>query len=240
MRARSSCRFGACGEGKSPQPSEEQSNWASSRAEIGAGNSAQDQAAQRPPASSALRCSPLAFHHCVALHLARTRHRHLSPMKPLAIPLLYSLVYHRSHSQPNLHTVCFPLLSLHIQFPLNSHPFQTSVSYTLLSSILLICRHSSILLAMAASTAFVAGSAMVAAPVSMDLSSCKAFGSSTSTLVHAAPVSRAYVSKVVAVRASSNSEVRMWYLMRDYPGYVISCSMCSWASCAVNCMDILP
>jgi len=59
---------------------------------------------------------------------------------------------------------------------------------------------------MAASTAFVAGSAMVAAPVSMDLSSCKAFGSGTSTLVHATPVSRAHVSKAVAVRASSNSE----------------------------------
>lgn len=210
--------------GKSHRPSEEQSNWWSSRAEIGAVNSAQDQAAQPPPASSSLRCSPLAFHHRVALHLARTRHRHLSPMKPLAIPLLYSLAYHGSHSQPNLHTVCFPL---HIQFPLNSHPFQAPVSYTLLSSIFLICRHSSVILAMAASTAFVAGSAMVAAPVSMDLSSCKAFGSSTSTLVHATPVSRAHVSKAVAARASSNSEVRMWYLMWEYSGYIISCAMCS-------------
>lgn len=77
---------------------------------------------------------------------------------------------------------------------------------------------------MAASTAFVAGSAMVAAPVSMDLSSCKAFGSGTSTLVHATPVSRAHVSKAVAARASSNSEVRMW----DYSGHIISCSMCAW------------
>jgi hypothetical protein len=50
-----------CAEGKCRQPSEEQSNWWSSRAEIGAGNSAQDQAAQRPPASSSLRCSPFSF-----------------------------------------------------------------------------------------------------------------------------------------------------------------------------------